>query len=533
MKPLLSARAAQANDRHTIDVVGIQERELINRVAQSVLDTLKSEGYDLSAPCILCGSGNNGADGLALACLLKDSGYNPTVVYLGKLYAVAPLPKKKKGVPAESSPIDPEKIGTPDIQAMSAQCQAYYEQTCRQGIEILTDKMPATVSVFVDAIFGIGLHGAPDKGLCEIIQMINQSDAPVLSIDIPSGIYADSGEVAEQAIRATQTVTVQSLKAGLQLYPGAEFAGKITVADVGIEQDPTFNEPEILALEDQDIPAMLPTRPARSYKGTFGRVLVVCGCPGMAGAAYMAAMAAYRAGAGLVEILTHAQNRVILQQLIPEAVVTAYWGKKRLTKTVKAAVARADSIVIGCGMGKGAVAKQIVKTVLKCAKVPCVVDADALNLIAAKPGMLTGVSKKQKPYVLITPHAAEAARLLGGKAKTATVLSNVARTAQELCTKYKVNVLLKDTHSLVCAHDHSLRYVNLSGSTALATAGSGDVLAGLIGGLAAAVTNEQPLCTTAALGAYLHGKAGEHAEHAVGAQAAMAREILDGLTTQI
>ena len=235
-------------------------------------------------------------------------------------------------------------------------------------------------------------------------------------------------------------------------------------------------------------------------------------------------------GAGLVEIVTPAKNRTVLQQLIPEAVLTCYVDKSGLKKALQAALRRADAVVLGCGLGKSKLAAYSAKYVLKHAKVPTVVDADALNIIAGKPSLLKGVSKKQKPDVLITPHPAEAARLLGKKATTDTVLANVWGSAEQLCQTYKVNVLLKDARTLVRSNDGQSTFINLSGSTALATAGSGDVLAGLIGGLMAAQTNELPVATTAALAAFLHGKAGEKAEEAVGARAAMARDILAGLT---
>ena len=201
----------------------------------------------------------------------------------------------------------------------------------------------------------------------------------------------------------------------------------------------------------------------------------------------------------------------------------------KLKKAIKNSVRKADAIVLGCGMGRSKPADYAVKYVLKNARVPVVVDADALNIIANKQGLLKGVSKKQKPQVVITPHPVEAARLLGKKATADTVLANLPKAIEKLCEKYKVNVLLKDAHTLVYAYDKATRYVNLTGSTALAGAGSGDILAGLIGGLCAAQTNEQPVVTAAALAAYMHGKAGEEAEAKVGARAAMARDILEAL----
>ncbi len=528
MKTLLSTGAAKANDLYTVTTTSISEGELVSRVASAMLDTLQEGDYNLCAPCILCGCGNNGADGMALAVLLKEKGIDVQVVYTGKLYEPAPEPKKRKKNQPAPQPMDPEKIGTPELEAMSEQCRERYAQLLTAKIPVLTE-LPEQATLYVDAVYGISFHGTLNAKIAGMFAQINASAVPVVSIDLPSGVFADTGAVAEGAVCADHTVTVQALKTGLILYPGAQHAGKITVVEVGIEQSPENTEKVSYVLEDEDASLLYPERPARSCKATYGRVLVIAGSVGMAGAAYLAATAAYRAGAGLVEILTHANNRIILQQLIPEAIITTYSGKKRLSKTVKNAVARADAIVIGCGMGQGAISKRVLKTALSKAKVPCVVDADALRLIAAKPGILKGVGKKQKPQVLITPHVGEAADLLGKKATADTVLADVYTAAGALVEKYKVNVLLKDTCSVIKCVDGEV-YVNTAGSTALATAGSGDVLAGVIAGLAAAKTNQNSLGTTAALAAYMHGKAGEAAEQSVGAQAAMARDILDGLT---
>ncbi|MBQ7378409.1 MAG: NAD(P)H-hydrate dehydratase [Clostridia bacterium] len=530
MKSLLSVDQARTNDNYTMNTVGIGETELITRVAKSVLSVLQNGAYDLTHPCILCGSGNNGADGLALALMLKEQNYAVKVVYLGKLYAdpTEQKPKKKNKKDAEPA-IAPEMSGTPDVEAMSAQCRSLFTHVQNAGIEILTDALPEDATLYVDAIFGIGFHGTLDARTASMIQAVNASSTPVVSVDIPSGVNADNGQAAE-AIYATETVTVQALKIGLQVYPGTEHTGKITVADVGIENDPAAADPQCSVLEQEDIAALMPPRPARSCKGTFGRVLVVCGSVGMAGAAYLAASGAFRMGAGLVEIFTPMKNRVVLQQLIPEAIITCYSSnsKKDMVKSLKYAIGRADAVVLGCGLGRSKQAKKIVATVLKKTRVPLVIDADALNIIARKPALLKKIKKEQKMQTVITPHAAEAARLLGKSTKVDAVLECTYASAEQLHQKFGINVLLKDTHSVIYATDGA-HYVNTSGSTALATAGSGDILAGMIGGLAASQTNQNPISKTAALAAYLHGKAGEKAAENVGEHAAMARDILEGL----
>lgn len=538
MKTILTQEACKANDLYTVLNQSITEEDLIQRAAKAVLDTLKADGYNLQSPCILCGSGNNGADGFMLAYLLKKEGVNVTVLYLGAL--IAPPAPPKKGQPAKQEPshFDPSLIGTPNTEQMSAQCLLHYKKALSANVTVLTAlpenafaEEAAMYSVFVDAVYGTGMHGAiTDQNVCNTFDLINQSSIPVVAVDIPSGAHCDTGALDAHAVCAAQTVTMQDVKAGLLLYPAAEYAGKITVADIGIESEPSYRETAVLTLEDDDIDALLPTRPTRSNKGTFGRVLVIGGGSGMAGAAYLAAMAAYRAGAGIVEILTPSKNRTILQQLLPEAVLTCYADKSKLKKAIKVSLCRADAIVIGCGIGRSKLSDYCVKYTLKKAKVPLVIDADALNVIAQKPAYLKHVNKKQKPQTIITPHPKEAAGLLGKKSGVDQVLSDIATSAQQLCDKYQVNVLLKDARTLICSQDKKIRYINLSGSTALATAGAGDILAGYIGGLCAAKTSEQPIATTAALAAYLHGKAGETAEQKVGARAAMARDILDGLT---
>ena len=505
MKPILTAKAAKANDLYTIHSLNIPEPRLIYAAAYAVLGELQTGGYDLRRPLILCGSGNNGADGFALSCMLKEQGARVTVLYLGTAL---------------------------DKAHMSEQCALHYEQAIGAGIPVQTELTESlgTYTVVVDAVYGTGMRGAIQSArVCQIFDTINALNLPVNAIDVPSGINCSTGAADPHTLRATQTVTVQHDKVGILLYPGAEFAGKITVADIGITPDPDFDDVATYAIEDTDLDTLLPVRPARSNKGTFGRVLVVGGTSGMAGAAYLAAMAAYRAGAGLVEILTHADNRIILQQLIPEAVMTCYQDEYTLHAVIGSCLSRADAVVLGCGLGTSELSVHCVTEVLAKVTVPLTLDADALNILAKQPTLLQGMRDEQKARTIMTPHPAEAARLLGKGASVQNVVDDLVTAANELCSKYAVNVLLKDARTLIVSHDQATRFINLSGSTALAGAGSGDILAGLIGGLSAAQTNTLPTVTTAALAAYLHGKAGEKAEQTVGAQAAMARDILDAL----
>ena len=538
MKTVLTAKISKENENYTILNRNISQEELIRLAANAVLETLKTEGYDLSTPCILCGGGNNGADGMALACMLKEAGAQVTVLYLGELYNLPALSKKSAKKKASAYDFDPALIGTPKTEEMSDLCRSFYKKVLAAEIDILT-ALPQNFlmaeqpifSVIVDAVYGTGMHGAITNPVaCDTFDQINQCTIPVVAVDIPSGVDPDTGAMDAHTLYAAQTVTMQHAKSGLMLYPGADYAGEITEVNIGIEEDPRYRDLGLLCLEDEDIASLLPIRPTRAFKGTFGRVLVVAGCPGMAGAAYMAAAAAYRAGAGLVEVVTHVKNRATLQQLLPEAIILPYADKRSMKKALKIALLRADAIVLGCGLGQNKHTKFAVKMVLNKAKAPLVLDADALSLLGQKPAWLKRMKKQQKAQTVITPHAAEAARLLGKKITSDRVMADVYTSSQALCEIYKVNVLLKDARTIIRSHDGKISYINLSGSTALAGAGSGDILAGMIGGLSAAKTNALPTATTAALAAYLHGKAGEAAELKVGARAAMARDILNGLT---
>lgn len=267
----------------------------------------------------------------------------------------------------------------------------------------------------------------------------------------------------------------------------------------------------------------LPARPARSHKGVFGRVVCLCGSHGMAGACYLAGLAAYRSGAGLVELVTVESNRAILQALLPEAIVTAYDDEMPDLRIITEAVARADALVIGCGLGTSAVSGRVLETALTYAQAPTVLDADALNLIAKRPHL--------RPLLhgtILTPHPTEASRLFGIPVEKilADIPSHASRFAEELgCV-----CVLKD-HNTVVADGANPLFWNTSGNSGMATGGSGDVLAGLIGGILA---QQKHLASTdaylaATLGVYLHGLCGDRAATRMSEYSVMASDLIAAL----
>lgn len=265
----------------------------------------------------------------------------------------------------------------------------------------------------------------------------------------------------------------------------------------------------------------LPKRPERSNKGDFGRVLCVCGSYGMAGASYLAALGAYRAGTGLVEIFAPEENRIILQTLIPEALITVYDEKSPYESKLLSSLERCDSVVIGCGLGRTSRALDILKIVLRNSTVPTVVDADALNLISEHPALYKYLTGK-----IITPHMKEFSRLSGLSVEY--ILENTAATAQRFAADNSLICVLKD-HRTVVSDGSEKVYINQAGNSGMATGGSGDVLAGIIGALLAQRHLSLSSFDAAALGVYIHSQAGDRAAKARGEYSMMARDIAENI----
>ena len=281
---------------------------------------------------------------------------------------------------------------------------------------------------------------------------------------------------------------------------------------------------------DKTALSMLPPRKKDSNKGTYGRVLCVCGSATMSGASYLCAKAAYRTGAGLVEILTPEENRVILSTLLPEAIITTYpsdicdlsdpLSKEKLFGAKR----RADAIVIGCGLGTTLSSRAVLSAILQDVSLPCVIDADALNIIASDNTLIPLISGK-----IITPHPMEMSRLMQGS-NVREILENTAETALGFASKHSCVCVLK-THATAVSDGSDRVFVNDCGNDGMATGGSGDVLAGIIGGILSQMKNDAKVDLTlaATLGVYIHALAGDTAAERLGTRSLMASDIIDSL----
>lgn len=479
----------KAADRYTIDVLGIPSLELMERAAESCVQIMEAEGIDLSKICVICGSGNNGGDGFAIARMLKEKKLDVELVFIGKEVSCTEETRRQMQL----------------FQKVGGRISNTYEEK--------------EYSVIVDAIFGVGLSRPIEGKYFEIIESLNRSKAVRVAVDIPSGISADTGCVMGTAVRADLTVTFQKRKLGLIFYPGCEYAGRVFIADIGICTEKMEEDAEtVFSYEPSLFSELLPERKPDSHKGTYGKVLIIAGSKGMAGAAYLNALSAYRTGAGLVQIYTVEENRMILQQLLPEAIITAYDSYDE--EEVRGLLTWADVVCIGSGIGVNECSEKILEMVVKNVQVPCVVDADGLNILAGHPQYLEGISAGQ---FVFTPHLKEMSRLT--RIDVETLKSRRIDAARAFAEKYPVVCVMKDARTVVaCAGRQT--YVNISGNAAMAKAGSGDVLAGIITGLLA---QGKDCFEGACIGVLLHGIAGDAAKVEKGSYSVLARELADGI----
>ena len=338
-------------------------------------------------------------------------------------------------------------------------------------------------------------------------------------MDISSGVHADDGAILNVAFAADDTITFSFGKIGQFLWPGSDASGRISIVSMGITKESWLDrKPHLAMLEKDDIKRLLPKRTDHSNKGTYGKLLVIAGSVNMAGAAVMCARAAYRSGVGLVKVLTAEENRVSIQTLLPEAVLSTY-GVKIDESQVIEELKWADAVVLGPGIGTDKNAQKLVELVLKNCAVPLLLDADALNVIAKEPEVLL----RPHTEMIITPHLGEMARLTGDA--VSLIQSRLVESAFTFAQTYNVVCVLKDFHTIT-AIPYSLGYLNLSGNNGMATAGSGDVLSGIIGAmLAQGMTAD----LAAPLGVYLHGLAGDKAAKATGERALIATDLIEAL----
>lgn len=485
MEYLLTAEEMKSCDGTVIRHYQVPSLVLMERAALALTELLVQEQFDLSKTLVVCGSGNNGGDGFAVARILKLRKTDAAVWFVGN-----------------------EASLTEEADLQKKICENYQ-------VEFVRNPVLGEYTTIVDAIFGVGLSREVSGRYAEIIEKINASGTKVLAADIPSGVSASDGQILGTAIRADVTGALAFRKFGHLLYPGAGQCGKVHTLEIGITEEGFGGQKPRTWVLGREVLSFLPVRFPDSNKGSFGKACMFAGSRDMAGAAYLSSKAAYYTGCGLMRIVSRECNRTILQTLLPEAVMTSM--EELELKKAEEALAWASAAGIGPGIGTVRESESLVKAVLEWAQIPVLMDADALNILAKNPSWL--MEERKAPLVL-TPHLGEMSRLTGlGIGELKRNLPNVCR---EYAKKWKAVLVLKDSRTLIS--DGDALFVNERGTDGMATGGSGDVLSGIITGfLAQGVAPLQAAC----LGVYLHACAGERAEEKKGKPAMLAGDILN------
>ncbi|ODS59480.1 MAG: hypothetical protein ABS36_00655 [Acidobacteria bacterium SCN 69-37] len=504
MRILNTAQMREA-ERRTIEDLGIPGRVLMENAGRQVAAAIESRFEQLidMSVSVLCGRGNNGGDGFVVARVLFERGVD-VHVYL---------------------------FGTAD--ALTGDARANHDVLLALGVGVVEIPDAATwellgtrilaVDLVVDALFGTGLRG-PVSGLVEtVIADLNASGRAIVAVDLPSGLSADHANVDGPAVDATMTVTLAAPKIPLVSMPAEAYAGAVLVADIGVPQRliDDVDGHYIEMMTPASVKGIPPVREADSHKGTYGRVLVVAGSVGRTGAAILAARAALRSGAGLVTVAVPASCLAIVAAGGPEYMTLP------LPETAQGTVAagaladvlatRADVMAVGPGLGGGADVTAFVQGLVARSGVPLVLDADALNAFVDRTDLLVG---RDDVPVVITPHPGEMARLLG--TSTEHVQQQRLEVALDFARTHRVHVVLKGHRTIVAAPDGHAG-VNITGNPGMATAGSGDVLTGVI---AAWYGQVRDAWKAARVGVHLHGAAGDLAQDDRGQAALMAGDIV-------
>lgn len=452
---------------------------------------------------VLAGRGNNGGDGLVAARHLRRE--MEVSVWL------AAAPAAYRGDALTNLTI---------LQRLGADCRVADSE---QALNDLAAELDRT-DLVVDALLGTGLARRPESPYAEIIRLVNASGAAVLAVDIPSGVCADTGRVAGEAVRADVTITFALPKRGLLFFPGAACTGRLEVADIGIPEQ-LLSGHGLRLLTREEASCLLPYRLPDGHKGSFGKVLLVSGSAGMSGAAVLAARAVLRGGAGMAvaAVPQSIQPQVAVQ--VPEAITLALPETKRGTiapealDSLRRQWSDCNVAAVGPGLSVDAEIVPILAGILQECRQPLVLDADALNLLALNPAISCG----RTAATVLTPHPGEAARLLACDA--ATVQADRPAAARELALRFQGVVVLKGAHTLIAAPEGAV-VLNVTGNSGMATAGSGDVLTGL---LAALLAQRLAPFDAACLAVYLHGLAGDLAASAKGEAGLVAGDIVEAL----
>jgi NAD(P)H-hydrate epimerase len=502
----VTAEVMQQLDRRTIETYGIPGLELMERAGTHVAEIIKTR-FGSSKECsalILAGKGNNGGDGFVVARLLAEAGWQVTLLLFAEADALSGDAKRNYDcIPATVK-------------------QSYFQKHTHDEINGLM----IAASVIVDALFGTGLKTALSGIYADAVKLINSCGRPVVTVDIPSGVDATSGETPGEAIRADITVTFGAAKIGQFIYPGAGYVGELIVTDIGIPSALLDKAPFVEIIDKEHAAGLVQPRRKTAHKGSCGHCLIIAGSTGKSGAATMAANSAMRSGAGLVTLAVpagiHSVVEVKTTEVMTVPLAETACGSVALEAlgTIKGLLAGRDVAAVGPGLGDHTETVALIREIVCTATLPLALDADALNALG---GDMSPLKKSASPALILTPHPGEMARLCG--ATVAEIESDRLEAARSFAVANKCYLLLKGAGTVVAAPDGRLA-INTSGNPGMASGGMGDVLTGVITALLGQGYEPFAACC---LGAFCHGLAADLAAAAKGETGLIATDVQEML----
>ncbi|MBL4931530.1 NAD(P)H-hydrate dehydratase [Clostridium paridis] len=469
MIEVLGSEGCRAMDRKTIEILKMPSVLLMENAVFSMVKHF----YHLDDILIICGVGNNGGDGVALARHLYFLNKKVRVIVVGSL--------------------DKASVDFVCNYNILKNLNVHIILINKDDLNIKT--ICRNTKIIVDCLFGTGLTRNLNEQYIKIVESMNSSPAYKISIDVPSGLNCDTGEVMGASVKADKTITFQTMKRGFLNYKALSYLGEVIIEPIGIPESILKEVSEgIVMTERADISSLIPKRERFGYKSDYGRVAIIAGSEEYSGAAYLTAQAAVKTGSGLVNLYTHRKIRDSMRNKLNEAMVGVYHLEEEIGEKINSA----QVVAIGPGLGTTPEANKLINWVITNYTGKIVIDADGLNVLASQLDILN----KCKGDIIVTPHLGEMARLTGKGIDDFNM--NRIDIAKEFSNKYGVTVLLKGLYTVIAGENRV--YVNPTGNSSMASGGMGDTLTGIIASLIGQGIN---ILDAAKLGSYIHGYIGE------------------------
>jgi NAD(P)H-hydrate epimerase len=486
---ILSAQQIKACDQYTMISEPISSIDLMNRAATCLFEFIQ-QTYSFQKYTIVCGSGNNGGDGLVIAQLLFKNNVEVNLIVLKGTYTEECLSQLNNA----------RELNIPIVEI--------------DALEQIDHLLLLDETCIIDALFGIGIS-RPIEGLASVlIQKLNACNCYKLAIDLPSGLSPDCNFESNQSntIIANETLTIQLPKLAFMFPENDAFVGKFHMIDIGLSQSFIESQSDTFEyIDEKSIEKSILPRPSSAHKGTFGHALLIAGSPNKIGASIISAKATLRSGCGMLTVLLPTEGSVAMNSALPEAMLLTPQHSNKIE------FEKYGAIAVGPGLGTSIDAVKLVKDVLNNYTQPLVIDADALNILALNPELMETLNA----HCILTPHPIEFDRLT--KEHSTTMQRFIAQ--KEFATKYKVNIVLKGHHTCIVTSEGKV-YFNSNGNNGMSTAGSGDALTGILLGLCA---QKYPMDIATYLGVFVHGYAGDLAAFQHSKTALIASDIVNSL----